>query len=496
MNYVITEQTMIRDIIESIERAGASDLELSYQDNSYLKRYPYHVDILKRILASMGRDVHIHLTEPMQVPVAVPVQQMVPVRDLKVSETQSSVNAGEKKKKQRVAFGASPRKLLIVVFVLALFGVLGGGVYAYYYLPRATVTLQVAEKVFERTLGVTAKTTVSLADNATNTIPATVVSVEVQASENFPSTGKKTIGEKATGVVEMKNFTTSAIRLNEGATLTSQADSSLQFIVTEGATVPKATITQPSDDTKVLEAGIIQVGVEAVEIGEMYNLSANTRFTLNGYEVSDVYGVNEPPLSGGLTKEVTVVSADDHNRASDQLRAKLKADAPAEIDKQISGTKKYKSGTIAYTTKSETYSEDVGDEANVFSLTTKQTVSVLVYDHNDVAQLLQVLVADAVPEGYELSSADDPVGVDSVEVVDAETLKLQTRISALVVPIINTYEISQQLLGKRPSEADQILKSIPAINGYSVTLWPTLPDILKSFPHIEERLTVQVEVVE
>jgi len=506
MNYVITEQTKLRDIIESVERSGTTDLELSYQNDTYLKRYPYHVDILTRIFSTMGVDIKIHVTNPntdspeqvgavVANPTSDPVIKPISTAPEVLPVVSSTVDS-EKISKRRVSFGVTPKKLMIVVMIFILMSLAGAGAYAYYYLPRGTVTLLVAEKTLERTLDVTASTTVEAVDSQTSTIPAQLVSVEMQASDNFAATGKKTVGEHATGKVEIKNFSTTTFRLNEGSVITSQSDSSLQYVLTEAVTIPKATITQPSDDTKILEAGIMEVSVEAVDIGEQYNVAANTRFMVSGYEVSDVYGVNGIPLAGGLTKEVTVISTEDQNNARSQLVAKIKADTPGAIDKKILSTQRYDKDSIQSKGVSETFSDQVGAEVTTFSLTTKMSPSVLVYDHNDVSSLLQVLVADAVPDGYELSSDNDPVGVDKVEVEDSETLQLKARISALVVPVIDTYAIKNQLIGKRPADAEQILKNIPEITGYTITLWPTLPDVLKSFPHLEERLSVTVEIAQ
>jgi len=525
MNYTVTENTSIREIIEAVQNTDTSDLYLTYQEGSFLKKFPHHITVIKKILAHMGQEVSIHVvgdndtvpgnsdfhegvapviagnvggSEFSQTPAKTVVTEglndsLTPVT---VNDNVQNVNPPIENKEPttRRSFGIKPKKLIIAVVILVLLGLTAGGAFAYYYLPRGTVVLFVAEKTFERKLDVLVKTTVSEVNLKENIIPGNPITVEVQSTENFDATGHEIIGEKATGTIDVKNFTTTAIRLASGAVITSQSDSTKQFTLTEGVTVPKATITQPTEDTKVLDAGIISVSVEAVDIGDQYNLSASTRFILGGYEVSDVYAVNAVPFSGGLTKEITVVSADDQTKAIEQLHSKLVADVPGALDEKLSDTQRYQVDSIENATKSAQFSHEVGEEASSFSLSMKLSSTVISYDHKDVTSLMQTLIVDAVPKGFELSGDDDPVGVDKVETVDDETLKLSARISALVVPILDTDKIQQELLGVKPNDAEIILQNVADIKGYEVRLWPTLPDFLKSFPHVKEKLEVLVEV--
>ena len=82
----------------------------------------------------------------------------------------------------------------------------------------------------------------------------------------------------------------------------------------------------------------------------------------------------------------------------------------------------------------------------------------------------------------------------TLESIDPQTdgLKIEALGAGSILPEIDTEQIKNKLIGKRPWEAEEILEGEAKIVGYKIELWPTLPRFLQSLPNFLERLSIEV----
>src|SRR5690606_356192 len=163
--------------------------------------------------------------------------------------------SGVKVKKPKSPAGPGRRILAIVIIALLL---LIGSVVAYwYFIPKASLTIFISPQNLEDRLTVYIDPEASNLDIEKNVIPGRVMSATVSGDRTKSTTGKRTIGEKAKGTVEVRNGTSSSIRLPVGTKLTS--DNNLTFETVEPASVSAAlSPTKP---------GAQEVEVVATDIG-------------------------------------------------------------------------------------------------------------------------------------------------------------------------------------------------------------------------------------
>ena len=146
--------------------------------------------------------------------------------------------------------GVSKKKKLIIggvflaVFVIVFF-------IAWWFLPKATVTIYVSPRNLDKKLSFAVDSSANEIDVSERTIPGDIVKVEKSGEKTKSTTGTKTVGEKARGEVEIRNGTSSNIKLESGTALVSGSD--LKFTLVESASV-SAALSPTSPGTTTVEA--------------------------------------------------------------------------------------------------------------------------------------------------------------------------------------------------------------------------------------------------
>jgi hypothetical protein len=206
---------------------------------------------------------------------------------------------------------------LVALGVLLLIGTL---VWALVFAPSARVI------VTARTTDAALSSKVLLGDSLktdlkAGTITSLTKTLKKDVSVPFTATGKKDVGEKATGTVTYTNADFGAVTIPAGSTLTS-ANSGLQYVTTSAVTVPKGSCSNVFN----CKPGTASGSVVAAESGTKYNGDTGS---LSGAGVSAAFA---GPTSGGTTREVTVVSQEDVDKISGDV---AKADVSETTKKEL-----------------------------------------------------------------------------------------------------------------------------------------------------------------
>lgn len=203
-------------------------------------------------------------------------------------------------------------------------------VWAIMFAPRATVVIAA------RTIGTPVNARVAL-DPATTTslTEGTLKSVTKQTKKDqtieFAATGKKDVGERATGTITVQNCdSNTSFTIPAGTAFTDS--SGHQFTNATAATVPGFSGSASVCRSTRVNAGKATVSVTAAAIGGEYNLSARG-YTIAGVS-GDVYA-NGTDMSGGSSKTITVVSSEDVQKATEQLAEQKSDDVKRDLTNQF-----------------------------------------------------------------------------------------------------------------------------------------------------------------
>lgn len=378
-------------------------------------------------------------------------------------------------------FDSFRKKLLLIgAGGLVLIGFL---VWAIFFAPRANVVIAA------RTTDTPVNARVTLDPAATTTLQegllkSTTKQTKKDQTVEFAATGKKDVGNKATGSMKLTRTSPSAtpVTVPAGTEFTA---SGLTFVSTQAATLTSQ--LTPSG----FDPGSATVAVQATDIGDNYNLSAR------GY-TSSVSGVNAngTDMAGGSKKTVTVVSADDVQKATEQLAEQKTDDIKRDLAKQFDG---------AFVVVDQSFKIDQANPSSAPAVDQESTdgkarlTSSVTYSLSAVAKSeLKVYLDDYFKA--QLKDKDDQRVYDNgsgeaklsnISVVDGGKFGANLVASAKIGPKISDDEVKELAAGKRYGDIQASLEAIQGVESVDVEYSPFW---VTSTPNDVKRISVEFKL--
>ncbi len=387
------------------------------------------------------------------------------------------------KKPDTSGFGSSAKILPIILAVLILF--IFGGVVLYWNSVKAQVVLIAQPKTIEKNADILVSSEQSLMDETKKIIPGIWLEATESGSQSTDSTGKKTTGEKAKGEVIIYNKTSSAKLFPEGTVIFS--GDGLKFITDQQASVSAQTETDGGTTY-----GKQKVNVTASSFGTKYNLPSGTKFKVGDFAAASYEAKNESTLSGGSSRDVTVISKEDQDKLLKGLSATLLIKAKTDLLSQQNDKQKVIDGSIDSTINKKQFSKKTDEESKDLSLDLSMEFKGLSYNDQDLKSLMERLSSADLPSGYTYVSQNAQNRVEVKEVKKDGTVVLKVKFTAKLLPKINVADVQNSLKGKSYNSGVLYLKTLPNINSTEVTIKPKLPGFLYAFPRVLQNISVEI----
>lgn len=357
-----------------------------------------------------------------------------------------------------------PKNGLIVGLCILGFVAIAG-LLAWFILPKATVTVYVSPKKIDSSQNITLGTDLQTRQEE----------LTVNGSKTVSVTGTKTVGDNAKGQVTIYNAADS-VTLPAGTKVTDP--SGLAFTLDNDTSV--------ASGSGLLNLGTSTAAVTATDIGSQYNLASGTTFSVSGYASNELTAKNENSFSGGSSRDITAVSAEDRNKAETSLTAQLKEDGSSKIKEKISSDEVLIDDSVSATSSGKQFNHKVGDEASDLNLTMDMDIKGLVASKSDLNKIAMNALKDKVPVGFVLRANQI-----TTEFTLVSGKKYKVKFTANLLPEIKTDDIVKKIVGKSPKDADSILSAIPGYTRSQITIVPRLGP-LATLPHLNKNITVEV----
>lgn len=375
-------------------------------------------------------------------------------------------------------FGNLGLTLIIpVVILIALVG-------AYLFLPKSTVTVFVDPKILEKETQVVADPTVTTADESGKQIPGEFVETTVDGTAKAPATGKKQIGDAAKGVVVVYNKTSSSKSLPSGTELTS---GNLTFKLDTAVTIASQSAVEGG-----ISFGKGTANATAVAIGPDSNIAAGKDLSIKGFSGDQVTAKVDTAFTGGVSKDVTVVTSEDQKKLLASLTSDLKKQASSEVQGKLTGDMKILEETFTEKVLKQSFSKNVGDQATELSLTLNLNLKGTAYKDADLKAIVGKLVETNVPEGYtlDIGRAETQATVSKVE-KDGKIV-FTAKFKAKLMPKLDLEQLKKEIAFKTPDKAEEILKSHESVIGGDIKTTPNLPGPLMRLPLLPQNITLEI----
>lgn len=365
---------------------------------------------------------------------------------------------------------------VIIVIVLAL---------SYLFLPKAKVVVFVDPKILEKEAQIVADPKITSTDEANKQIAGKVVETTVNGTSKAAATGKKQIGDPAKGAVIIYNKTSSSKTFPQGTVLIGQDN--LNFALDTSVTIASQSAVDGG-----ISFGKSTANATALTIGPDGNLAAGKELTIKGYSINDYSSKVDTAFSGGLSKDVTVVTSDDQKKLLASLTSDLKKKAQGEIQGKLTGDMKILEETFAEKVLKQSFSKNAGDQASEFSLTLNLSLKGTAYSDTDLKSIVGKLVETTVPEGFslDLSRTETQATVSKVE-KDGKII-FTAKFKAKLMPKMDIEKIKSEIKFKTPNEVEAILKSNENVIGVDIKIKPELPGPLQRLPLLPQNINLEI----
>ena len=391
----------------------------------------------------------------------------------KIEKETKLVLTEEKRKKTPTNRNKEVRSIWWPVSIGVLLILLVVGVYLFFKLPKADISIwpKVDTISFKQTI--TADKSADSIDLAKAVIPAQYFQATKTISQDFPATGSASNEGQASGTITIYNKYDPPMPFNFKAGTHFMSDSGKLFVAIQKVAIPAA----KKSGGKIIP-GSVQIKIQAVDAGTDYNI-APASFSIPGLKGTPYYysisASSSSAMTGGYTGKVKKVTDDDIQGAKDVLTKKTTDDAMEALKGQISSeyilleNAALSNVTSASTqTKSGTIAEDFNYQVTV-------QASAVAFKKSDINQFAKNYIISQVPAGKIL--LDNSFKIDySASVADIsggkETLNLN--FSSGVYQNIDKNSVTLSLLGEN---ANQIRETIGSKLGDQVTdtkvyFWP------------------------
>ncbi|MEK7184026.1 MAG: hypothetical protein AAB701_00705 [Patescibacteria group bacterium] len=422
------------------------------------------------------------IVEPVTVVPAVPVEHTRTVESRsELPDRDASKSGPQRNKIRKVWFVAAA---LVSIAVLA-----GVGWWFYWGSWQAVAVLSLQSEPFQEKAEVVISNSIQVSDASQGQIPGQRVETQVSKSGSFPTTGKKDVGSKASGTMTISN------RLGEPVALTSGTrfeQDGLVVVSTESVTVGAATVALDAQGNVTVKPGNASVPIEASASGDQYNLAPGNWIiaSLTSAQRDKVTAANQAAFSGGLTKTVQIMTAEDIDAAKALLIQQSTEELLATLQQESQALTILKEGVAVEIVESSS-DKQPNDETDSFNLTATVRARALGFVASEYRAMIVERVKLTVPTGKQLVVASDDAIDSSIVSVDVGQgqLKVAGRLHTRTVSAINQEELVKQITGKTVTEAQQQLSAQEGVLSANVTIRPSLRATLPTEP---DRITLQL----
>jgi hypothetical protein len=407
--------------------------------------------------------------------------------------------AVEKSGRNLWAFLKSPTMKKFLLFSGIGLALLGVGFALLWTVPKATVRLGVRSENLVRSFELTASPSATTIDRQRKILPAVLVEVEEKGEKKAEATGSKERGTKAQGEITVYNWTDDekTFPKETEATLIRVEGEKLKFLLEEALTVPPQTASVSAtleEKTTTYTPGKGTVRVIAEEVGEEYNIEADSKLSVSGLSTDDFLAQNSSGFEGGKKEEVTIVSSEDHNRLLQKLKQELERQGREDIKSRTVGDQKLSEEAISFEILGQTFDKEVGEESEEFKLTLRLKGSAVVYSKSQLDNLVAELLKDSVPKDFGLSDKDLVTEAGAAKMVESEEgkkmLQIIAKVKAFVVSKVDEERMKEELTGRSLDSAQKYLESVPGVSEVGITIFPPLPGPLRRMPRLASRIEI------
>jgi len=362
---------------------------------------------------------------------------------------------------------------VFAIGVLAL-PIVGG----YLLLPTATVTVSPVTQMISDTVTITATQSVRKAQPANREVPARALETIVEGTDRVTATGQRPSPDaRAFGQITIMNKDDTAVVIRKG-TLVATPEG-VKFLTVDDVNVPASLWSTA------------RVGIIAADPGASGNVGPLTiNQILDPALAPRLTVLNENATQGGTDKQVSFVTAQDHNKLKGTLLERLKTEGVKALQGQRKENEMIYPQTISIVVTEESFDRNIDEEGDAVSLRMKALLTGLAFDDKEVSAVATQALKEQMPPDLQIVPGALKVQHADPASWDQEKVVFPVAAQAEVTTALDEAKIKQQLRGLGREDAESYLAQ-----NLRLTTAPTVqiePSWVTKLPWIDWRIQLKV----
>ncbi len=356
-----------------------------------------------------------------------------------------------------------------------------------FFFSKAQVRLFVTPYEYNYSAPVTVDTAAQTTDVNKKIIPAELKTLNFTASDSIPTTGEKTVGEKAQGEIVIFNKQDKAQSLVQGATLTDSSGHAFELVN------PVSVTASDSDlDEGVINLGQTKALLIAKDIGPEYNIAKDTKLTFKDYPESSLVAKVNEAFAGGSKRQIKAVSKEDKLSLENRLDSSLKEELERKVEQDLSSLSGVIRDSIQTKKSRVEFNREEGEEAEELSASINATVNVLVVTPTLKKEIIASYLSGQ--ENFDKVEIDPNIFEVNYEITKMETDRASAtlRISGIALPKVNTNLVKTQISGKSKAKAENYLKTLDRVYNFNIKRNLSFLNFINPMPFKPDNITIEV----
>jgi len=363
-----------------------------------------------------------------------------------------------------------------VILFLVLFGFL--------FFSKTNIIVFLTPYEFNKNISLTLDSTTT--DINSKVIPVDKKTITLNSSAKVSTTGKKTIGEKATGEITIFNKLDKAQALPKGTVLVA-ADGKLFELINQ-VTVPPSS----SDlNLGVITLGQSKTSVSAKDIGPDYNINKDTQLTFKEFPQTSLVAKVSQNLDGGTKQEIPAVSQQDKINVEAQLTKNMQTTISDRIKQETANSTDLIESTIQTKSSKTELNREVGEEADELTATSVSTIIVFALKNDSKEKIIKYFLASE--DGFsksDINSKDFSLDF-KLNKITANDATGNLVITGKSLPKIDINQLQKKLILKTSKQISSFIKtSVPRAYNFNVKM---VPDFIPLSPINSKNIFIQVK---
>ena len=342
----------------------------------------------------------------------------------------------------------------LVVLVVALFA-------ASFVLGKTITSAEVVISAKQQSIDgdIDAEVITGSADESKSELSGRKISVSESGSQKATATGVEKVGEPAKGEVTVFNWTTDQISFPQSTVIVSSGG--IKFTIDNEVEIASRSAANP---------GQANTNVTASEKGESGNVGAGTDFSFQEFDELLYSARSNNAFSGGQEREVSVASQDDLTKLEKSLFGELSQKAKEKLKSELSSEKLVDEAVLVEASR-KNFDKKAGDEASLVNLDMEVEASALVFDEQNLKNVLAKSLEGQVPQGFKARGEDIEIREISAK-RQKDSLFLSGSFAAKLIPDFSEDQLKDQIKGKSIKEARAKVLEIPNVSGVEIQFSP------------------------